>query len=147
MKKSIFLIAFLILTGLSNVFANNEETVNKKVKDAFNSEFADARDISWENSKSFAKATFKLNDQVMFAYFSFNGELLAVTRNMASSQLPINLQADLKKQFGQYWITDLFEMSTSSDTNYFITLESADYTLVLKSNGSVGWYTFKKEKK
>ena len=45
MKKSIFLIAFLILTGLSNVFANNEETVNKKVKDAFNSEFADARDI------------------------------------------------------------------------------------------------------
>ena len=88
-----------------------------------------------------------MNDQVMFAYYNGEGELLGVTRNIVSSQLPISLLADLKKNYSEYWISDLFEMASNSETDYYVTLESADSTLVLKSSGSASWNVYKKIKK
>ena len=147
MKKQILIVAMILLTGLSATFANVIETVNQKVSNAFNKEFSGAQDVQWENGKSFAKATFKLNSQVMFAYYSQEGELLGVTRNIVSSQLPINLLSDLKKSYSQYWISDLFEMGNHSTTTYYITLESSTHTMVLKSTGTEGWEMYSKVKK
>ncbi len=147
MKKSILIGALLLMVGLSTTFANIKETVNERVLNSFNKEFVGAKEVNWENGKTFAKATFKLNNQVMFAYYSQDGELLAVTRNLISGQLPISLLADLKKNYSDYWITDLFEMANNQETSYYITLESASQTIVLRSVGAAGWETFKKEKK
>ena len=83
----------------------------------------------------------------MFAYYSEAGELIAVTRNIVSSQLPIALLTTLKKNYNSYWISDLFEISSNNDASYYVTLQSADQTVVLKSNGISGWEVYKKEKK
>ncbi len=147
MKKMMLVWALMLTVGISSSFAHFAETVSQQVINAFKKDFSGAQDVKWESSKDFAKATFKLNDQVMFAYYSNDGELTAVTRNIISSQLPINLLADLKKTYGQYWITDLFEMASNSTTSYYITLQNGDQNLILKSNGSAGWEVFKKEKK
>jgi len=138
----------LLSLSISNIFANtNEEVVNAKAAISFKKEFSQAQEVKWENSKQYVKATFKLNDQVMIAYYSNAGELLGITRNLTTSQLPINLMAEIKKNHKNAWITDLFEITTNDETNYYITLEDADQTVVLKSLGSYGWTTFKKEKK
>ena len=113
----------------------------------FKKDFSGAQDVNWESGKDFAKATFKMNDQVMFAYYSKDGDLVAVTRNIISAQLPISLLADLKKSYGAYWITDLFEMAANNSTTYYITLQNGDQNVILKSNGASGWEMFKKEKK
>ena len=147
MKTRILALSLLLTVAFTSTFANNEIGVSQKVVNSFKNEFAQAVEVRWENTKDFAKATFKLNDQVMFAYYSEEGELLAVTRNMVSAQLPINLQSTMKKNLKDSWISDLFEVSSGDETTYYVTLESADYTLVLKSNGAQGWSTFKKEKK
>lgn len=83
----------------------------------------------------------------MFAYYSQEGDLMAVTRNILSNQLPISLLSDLKKNYTIYWISDLFEISASQDASYYVTLQNADYTLVLKSNGINDWQVYKKDKK
>ena len=83
----------------------------------------------------------------MFAYYTQTGDLMAVTRNITSTQLPINLLSSLKKNFGNYWITDLFEVSSSTDASYYATVENADQKVILKSNGTSSWETYKKEKK
>ena len=147
MKTRILALSLLLTVAFTSTFANNEIGVSQKVVNSFKSEFAQAVEVKWENTKDFAKATFKLNDQVMFAYYSEAGELLAVTRNVIAAQLPINLQTSMKKNLKDSWISDLFEVSAGDDTSYYVTLESADYTLVLKSNGAQGWSTFKKERK
>jgi hypothetical protein len=147
MKKSILMWAMMLTMGLSSVFANNEETINQKAVSSFKKDFTQARDVKWKSSKDFVKATFKLNDQVMFAYYSQSGELMAVTRNIVSSQLPITLLSILKNNYNTYWISDLFEVSTSTDASYYITLQNADQTLVLKSDGMNGWGIHKKERK
>jgi len=147
MKTRILALSLLLTVAFTSAFANNEIGVSQKAVNSFKSEFTHAVDVRWENSKDFAKATFKLNDQVMFAYYSEAGELLAVTRNLIAAQLPINLQSSMKKNYKDSWISDLFEVSTGDDTSYYVTLESADYTIVLKSNGAQGWSVYKKEKK
>ena len=147
MKKQILTLVMLLGLGLSSVFANDAEGVSDKVIKSFKKEFASAQEVQWEKSKDFVKVTFKLNDQVMFGYYNEEGEMIALTRNITSVQLPINLLADIKKNFTQYWITDLFEIAMNNSTDYYITVENSDFSIVLKSNGAQGWEVFKKERK
>ncbi|HUR11872.1 MAG TPA: hypothetical protein VM012_10910 [Flavitalea sp.] len=147
MKKRILTLALMLSISLSSIFANTREGVNEKVMNTFKTEFANARDVKWESSKDFVKATFILNEQVLFAYYSLDGEQIAVSRNIVSSQLPINLLADLKKNYSEFWISDLFEIATKTDTGYYVTIENGDFTIVLKSNGGSGWNVYKKDRK
>ncbi len=147
MKKIMLVWALVLTVGIGSSFANPTENVTQQAVNAFKKDFASAQDVSWEVNKETAKATFSMNGQVMFAYYSQAGELVAVTRNIVSSQLPINLMADLKKEYNEYWISDLFEMAANSSTAYYVTLQNGDQTVVLKSNGSAGWEVFKKVKK
>ena len=149
MKHRILTLAFLLSITITSTFANtsNDAVKNYKAASAFKREFTQAQDVKWEEAKEYTKATFKLNDQIMVAYYSNTGVFLGVTRNITTSQLPLNLLNDVKKNHTKSWITDLFEITTDAETSYYITLEDADQTLVLKSVGSYGWSTFKKEKK
>lgn len=147
MKKRILSLALLLMIGFTSTFANNVEEVNSKAVNAFKRDFAEAKDVKWENGKSFAKATFQLNGQVMFAYYNVSGEMLAITRNIVSSQLPIGLFNELKQDYSQFWITDLFEMVSGNETNYYVTIENADAVIVLKSIDGIHWDSFRREKK
>lgn len=146
MKKTILLWAVL-LTIATSTFAHTTENINDRVINSFNKEFTQASDITWEISKDYVKVTFKMHDQFLFAYYNEAGKLLAVSRNITSSQLPLNLMADVKQQYGNYWISNLFEIAMNNDTSYYITLENSDQEIVLKSNGSSGWSVYKKDKK
>lgn len=147
MKNKILIGVFVFITGISSAFASGKEEVNEKIIKTFQKEFAGAQNVQWVTTKEFVKATFTLNEQVVYAYYSSDGNLLGVTRNILSGQLPINLLTDLKKNYNNHWITDLFEMATNSENTYYVTLENSDYKLVLKSNGTNGWELFKKERK
>lgn len=147
MKKRFFTLALALTMSIGSLFANDNTEVSDRIINSFKKEFVDARDVQWEKTKDMVRATFKLNEQVVFAYYSNEGTLLAVTRNILSGQLPMNLLVDIKKNYSGYWITDLFEIVMDNETSYYMTLENADQTTILKSNGSANWDVFKKEKK
>ena len=147
MKNKILIGVFVLLTSISSAFANGKEEVSDKIIKSFEKEFAGAQDVQWTTNKDFVKVTFTLNEQVVYAFYEPNGNLLGVTRNIVSSQLPINLLTDLKKNYSSHWITDLFEMASSNENVYYVTLENADQKLVLKSSGTSGWELFRKERK
>jgi hypothetical protein len=147
MKKKILIMFLLLVTVGSSAFSSIPSGMNEQVANSFKKEFTLAEDVKWETTKDLVKITFKLNSQVMFAYYTESGELMAVVRNISSVQLPIHLLAELKRDYNDWWITDLFEMAGTTGTSYYITLENADTTLVLKSGNSNGWQTYKKVKK
>lgn len=136
-----------MITVGTTAFAKDEETVNQQVLNNFKKEFVDAKDVSWQNNKEFVRATFTLNDQVMFAYYSAEGNLLAITRNISSDKLPISLLTNMKKNYSEYWITDLFEVVANGTGTYYMTVQNADYEITLKSDEFGGWETFKKVKR
>lgn len=147
MKNKILIGVFIFITGISSAFANDNEEVNGKIVKSFNKEFAGAQNVQWVTTKDFVKVTFTLNEQVVYAYYDQDGNLAGVTRNILSGQLPINLLTDFKKNYGNYWISDLFEMAGNGENIYYLTLENSDYKIVLKSNGTNGWEVYRKERK
>ena len=144
MKKVIMLLAITIST--LSAFAT-EEKVNQKVLHAFQSEFTSAKDVKWVTTPDYFKAEFLFNDQHVSAFYNTDGELLGITRNITSLDLPMNLQTGLKKSYADFWISDLFEVTRSDSTGYYITLENAESVIVLKASADNEWSVFKKTRK
>jgi hypothetical protein len=147
MKKIILTMGIMLTVGLATVFAYDKGELNPAVSASFTRDFSGAKNVSWEKQKDFVKATFNLNSLVLYAYYNFDGHLLAVSRNLLSDQLPIFLRSDLKNNYAGYWITDLFEMASDDQSSYYSTLENGNEILILKSDGFSGWIVYKREKK
>jgi hypothetical protein len=145
--KKIFVSMLLLLTISSLGFGNKGDGMNSKVTNSFKKDFAHASELKWENGKAFVKITFRLNEEIMFAYYSQNGDLMAVSRNILSSNLPLAQLIKLKSNYTHYWISDLFEIDADLETSYYITLEDAESRLILKSDPTNGWEVYKKETK
>ncbi len=144
MKKLIMLLAITIST--LSAFAGGGE-VSQKVLDAFKSEFTTASRVTWTEGSDHYKADFIFNGQQVSAYYSTEGELLGLSRYITSLDLPMNLQVSLKKNYAGYWISDLFELTMSDATGYYITLENADSRIVLKAGADSEWSVYKKARK
>jgi len=155
MKRSIntiaFVVALFLTLGVSSSFAatttskttttsNNDE--NQVILASFRKDFRTAELMGIETKKEYTKVTFKLNNLVLFAFYSENGDLIAVVRNILSSQLPIQLLMDLKQNHSNCWITDLFEIDSNGQINYYVTLENGDSQVTLRSTSSNNWETY-----
>ena len=145
MRKRILGLAVLVIIMTQATFATNiNDNVSKKVLATFNEKFVEAKEVSWSTTDMYVKASFKLNEQFMFAYFSEMGELLGTTRNILIYQLPINLQSELKKNLTSSWITELYEFTTEDETVYYATIENADQKIMFRSEGMNAWSVFKR---
>jgi hypothetical protein len=148
MKTKIIGILALTLVMFTSTFAKNiDDNVNARVLSTFTEKFADAKEVKWSKADTYYKATFKMNDQILTAYVAETGEWMGVSRNIVSHQLPINLQTELKKNYSQYWISELFEFATENETVYYALVENADQKITLRTNGQIDWSSMKKEKK
>jgi len=149
MKKRILLLSIVLISFTAFSFAADvPASISKNIVSSFNKQFSNARDIQWENQPNFVRAQFTINDMVLYAYFNKTGDLIAVTRFISSNQLPLILLSSLKNQYtAGFWISDLFEIESEAGTSYYATLQSADQTIILKSDGISGWTVFQKEKK
>jgi hypothetical protein len=145
-KKLAITMAILLTLGASYSFARTPDSLSSSIRTSFRKDFHNARIISSEVRKNFTKLTFRMDDMIMFAYYSGNGELLAITRNIVSSQLPMNLQMTLKSNYSGFWITELFELSGDNDNCYYVSLENADSKVVLRSNGD-NWEVYSSARK
>jgi hypothetical protein len=145
--KRLLVIFTIALSFISfNSFANGAEEVSPRAIQSFNRSFKNATEVKWTVTDQYFKADFTLNGQYISAFYDAEGRTIALTRNISSLQLPIALQAELKKNYDGYWISDVIEVANDEGTSYYITLETADTQLILKSNGDT-WNTFKKQRK
>ena len=145
MKKIMIALVILITVMRTTAFAN-EIIVKQEVLNAFKIEYSSAKDVNWTVGENYYKASFTMNDQKLFAFYTIDGEFLALTRYVSSLELPENIQNSLRKQFKEKWITDLFEVVNSEGTLYYATLENADSKIILKS--ATGYWTlYRKDEK
>jgi hypothetical protein len=105
------------------------ENVNEKVLNAFKTEFTTASHVEWTTGPDYYKASFVFNDKHVFAFYNIEGRLLGLTRNITSSELPLKLQTDLKKNYDHYWIPIYLKPREEGTT--IPDLENAD----------TGWYS------
>jgi len=144
-KKIITLVAFVML-AVTTTFAGGND-ISKNALVTFSGAFAKATDVKWEKEATYYKASFKMNGQSLNALLSEEGDMIAVSRNILSTELPIRLQASLNKNFSAYWISELTEYAVGDSTLYYITLENADQKTMFESVGMYDWSLLKKTTK
>ena len=140
MKKILTVLAIMI-TVTTTAFAG--EKIDQKVLDAFQKEFAGAKDATWQERNNFYEVTFEYNGERVFAFYNSKAELICVTRYILSTELPFYLQKSLKKNYADFWITDLFELSNEEGMSYYITLQNADNKIILESKDHSNWKLFR----
>lgn len=144
MKKFLLIATLALLFTTGSAYATPvKNEIPSTVQEHFKRHFAQATAITWESAATWYKASFQLNGQYLTAYFGTNGRPIAVSRNITTTQLPLNLQGHLQEYLQQYWVTDLFELATGPVSQYYITLENADETLILVNDGGQ-WTTYKR---
>jgi hypothetical protein len=138
MKKKILAFAALIIFSASTAFAGNYD-IDKKVQSAFNSSFGHATNISWQNNNSYYTASFQLDGLYYHALYATDAEMIAVSRNILSTELPARLEAILRNNFSVYWVSDLVKYDISGQAKYYATVENAGKKTILESIGGEEW--------
>lgn len=145
--KRIFIMMTLIGASIFSSSYAAPANTSPVVMQAFQSSFYNAKEIQWEQVGVLSKATFVLDGQYRSVFYNSDGELMAVTQNLSTSQLPKALQASLKKELQGRWISNVFVVTIEGETTYYASLENRDTTMVLISAGTKKWAVYQKSEK
>ncbi len=147
MKKLIAILTIAAVFSSSALFARDATVNNKKVMDAFNKEFVGASDVSWYSTADKYVAKFTIKASKVTAHFDREGNLLATSRYITDTELPLNVVTRLMKKFPDQKIQNVVEYEAEGATTYVITLESESHWTVLKAASTGGLTTLKKLRK
>jgi hypothetical protein len=121
MKKKILTVFAAILFTLSATFARDINPVPDAIVGALQKEFKNASNVTWKTTAIFYKAAFTFDGKPLEAFFSYEGQLIGVSRNISIDQLPLGLIKEVKEKGANSEITELFELLTDRGTEYVIT--------------------------
>jgi hypothetical protein len=141
MKKFILSIAVLLALTCTS-FANSPAGINDRVFASFQKEFNRASEVKWAVTNNYVMATFQLDKEILYAYYDFQGNLAGLVHHMLTTNLPADLQKDIRKHYSNYWVSSLFQVTNEEGVSYYIQLKNADETIVLSSDGSNGWHRY-----
>jgi hypothetical protein len=65
-----------------------------------------------------------------------------VVRHILTSSLPEDLSRDIKKHYSEYWVSELFQVTSEQGSFYYIQLKNADETVVLTTEGTDSWHRY-----
>ena len=141
MKKIILSLA-IVLALFSTSFANRPNGVTYRAQASFLKDFQKASEVKWTIKDNYMMATFCMDQETFFAYYDYQGNLIGLIHHILTSSLAPELQKDIKKHYGNYWVSELFQVTTEEGVFYYIQLKNADETLVLSAEGNNGWHRF-----
>lgn len=138
--------ALLLTAGVGSSFALNPNNGGDNVNAYFHKDFRQVELLDTKAGADYTRFTFKMSGMILSAYYSNKGELLAITHNIKSTQLPLTLLMKVRNDYSNYWISELFELNSNGESTYYITLENADRKITLRSSDN-NWDVFSKSTK
>jgi hypothetical protein len=133
---------------ISSFFAQaTDKIVSPSIETTFENRFSAATNTFWTEVNGLYKAAFVLDGRAMSAFFNGEAELIAVTKNISTAELPEGLRSQLQKELSNAWISELFVMSTNEGDQYYVNLEGAHSRKILKSENNKKWSLFEKSDK
>jgi hypothetical protein len=141
MKKTI--LSIVVGLGLfSSAFAKAPEKSTDRAIASFMKEFHKASDVIWSSNNNYIMAAFELNNQIQYAYYDYQGNLVGLVHHILTSGLPADLSADIKKNYSNYWVSELFQLSSDQGDAYYIQLKNGDETIVLTTEVTGSWHLY-----
>ena len=147
--KTIFSLLLTLALGAPGFAAEDtamSPLVPVNTRHSFEKTFASVKEVHWTSNRNLYTADFVFNGQYVAAHYDIDGNLIGLTKNILSSQLPLFLENSLKEEYAGYWIADLIEFSSEEGTRYYATLENGEGKMIIKSSVA-NWVVTKKIKK
>lgn len=141
MKKIILSMA-IVLALFSSAFAGHTGNTKELAVAAFQKDFHKASDVRWAVTDNYVQATFSMDKETLYAYYDFQGNLIGLVHHILTTSLPENLRKDIKKHYNNYWVSELFEVTSDAGVYYYVQLKNANETLVLSTEGTNGWHRY-----
>lgn len=141
MKKTILSIA-IGLAVISTAFAKAPDNANDRAMASFQKDFHKASEVRWSANSNYVMAAFRMDNETQYAYYDFQGNLIGVVHHMLTSSLPADLSKDIRKHYSNYWVTELFQVTSDQGVYYYIQLKNADETVVLSTEGTGSWHKY-----
>ena len=136
MKKKIILMTAAMLMTISVMFAQDARPVPSIVAKELNAEFKNVSNVQWKTVDQFYKATFISDGRQLEAFYTADGTLTALSRQLKVDQLPLALIKEMKEKMINHGVSDLFELLTERGTEYFLTISNEKEIKKFKSEGS-----------
>lgn len=136
MKKFRTIVAAAIMLFATSAFATpGPDKVLAIVKAEFEKDFSGAKKVTWEQKDDFYFASFILNSKEVSAAYNEKGELLGVSRDILTSQLPLNILMAISEKFAGYEVANnATEIVYGGQTSYYLCIEGDKKILKLKCN-------------
>lgn len=136
MKKFATVLTAAVMLFTSSAFATGKDNVTAKVQAAFLTDFKSAGNVKWEKKEGFYFATFSINNISIDAAYNEDGELLATSRKLEISQLPLSVSLQIGKKYSDYTLVgQVSEINFEGQTHYYFTIENSKQSLNLKCSG------------
>jgi hypothetical protein len=123
--KKLTLIALVILLSFSAFAAeggkksDDTNKISSYVLRQFESEFYDAKEVTWTVNENYEKAEFVFNNVRMAAFYDVNGEYIGHTEVVSYNSLPSAARKQIARQYEGYHVKDLirFEYAGASSSS------------------------------
>ena len=142
MKKLVTVLAATAILFSASAFSkdSNATKTTSAVEKSFSKDFSNASNITWETKSNIYIAHFQLNNEFIEAAYSEDGDLVATSRTIAATDLPLATRLAIEKKYPGYDVAKNGEEITyEKQTNYYINVGNDKEILKLKCtvNGDI----------
>jgi hypothetical protein len=134
--KRIIITLTLVLTLASTYSFATDVKVSSTIMQSFKARFADAENVSWSVTNGFYVADFTLDDKKQYAYFNPEGDLTVIAEPLTINQLSKKQQSNLRKDYSNYTVVDVYKLTDNEDVKYFVVVEDSSKKIILKTTTS-----------
>lgn len=128
--KKLILVAFI---AVSFITAMAQTGGNKKVNVSFHSDFPEASEISWSHKRFFVVISFTEYDQPVQAYYDFDGNRLATSRNVRLNNLTMPALTAVQQKYSSYNFVGAVELDHVQDGHsYFVSMQKDRRRVILR---------------
>lgn len=120
--KKLFIAALFVVAAGTSAFAADVTKVSYKAKSNFESRFAGAQNVTWSATDAYLKASFRIADENVEAFFDGEGDLIGLSRKIDLKKLPLNAIQKIKKDYASYRVNEAIEFDRDGDKSYYLSL-------------------------
>jgi hypothetical protein len=128
--KKLILAAMIVI---SSATAMGQTGGNKKVNVSFHAAFPEAANVTWSQKKAFVVISFTEFNQPVEAYYDYDGNKIAVSRNVRLNNLTMPALSAVQKKYFGYDFVGGVELDHAEDGHsYYVSLQKDSRRVILR---------------
>ncbi len=135
--RKLFIAVLMTASMATTAFAADVKSLNVRVRNSFQQEFAEATNVEWSARPTYFKATFQLDGKKIEAFYTPDGESLGKSTSIALDNLPSAAKRYLAKKYAGYTFKEAIQFDSPEETVYYVSAENEKQTVILKVDGGL----------